>query len=277
MLLAEILELEREAILIADVGAAFCGEAAPYQPLLDCGLGRLIAFEPDARQCTDLQQRLGAKARLYPYALGDGTRQTLRICPDGTGMSSLLEPDAAALGFFNLFPQFGQVLDRSEIETHRLDDLAEVPAIDFLKLDVQGSELTILKNGRHKLARCVFVQTEISFITLYENQPGFGEIDIELRGQGLVPHRFATIKQWSIFPAVRNNEPRLPFNQLLEADMVYMRNMLRPAAMSDLEIRKLAAIAHHCYASPDLVLRCLLELQRRSAIGPDAVARYLAM
>ncbi|MGP0059041.1 MAG: FkbM family methyltransferase [Beijerinckiaceae bacterium] len=276
-MLEDILRLDRGAILIADVGAAFCGEVAPYQPLLERGLGKLVAFEPDLRQHDDLKQRLGEAVTLYPYALGDGTKKTLHVCRDGTGMSSLLRPDAAALGFFNLFPQFGTVLDRVEIDTVRLDDLQDLAPIDFLKIDVQGSELSILENGRRKLAQCVFIQTEVSFIPLYESQPGFGEVDIELRGQGLLPHRFANIKQWSIAPTVRDNEPRRPFNQLLEADIVYMRNMVKPAAMSDLQIKKLAAIAHYCYASPDLVVRCLLELQLRSAVGADAVELYLAM
>jgi len=63
---------------------------------------------------------------------------------------------------------------------------------------------------------------------------------------------------------------------LLEADIVYVRNMIRPAGMNDLQIKKLAAIAHYCYASPDLVVRCLLELQNRAVLGGDAVAGYLA-
>lgn len=276
-MLEDILSLDPAAILIADVGAAFCGGVAPYQPLLDRGLGRLVAFEPDRRQHGDLKQRLGDAVTLYPHALGDGTRKTLHVCGNGTGMSSLLRPDEAALNFFNLFGQFGTVLDRIDIDTMRLDDLDDLPSIDFLKIDVQGSELSIFKNGRQKLAQCVFIQAEVSFVPLYENQPGFGEVDIELRGQGLLPHRFTDIKRWSIAPTMRDNEPRAPFNQLLEADIVYMRDMVRPATMGDLQIKKLAAIAHYCYASPDLVIRCLLELQQRKALGDDAVTRYLAL
>jgi FkbM family methyltransferase len=275
-LLEQILGLEPGSILIADVGAAFCGEVAPYQPLLDNGLGRLIAFEPDLRQQEDLHRRLGGKTQFYAYALGDGTRRTLHICPNGSGMTSLLAPDPTALGFFNLFDTFGKVLEKVDIDTKRLDDLADVPAIDFLKIDVQGSELAIMQNGRAKLAQCVFVQTEVAFIALYERQPPFGEVDLELRAQGFVPHRFAHVKQWSIAPTVRDNEPRRPFNQLLEADIVYMRDVLRPAGLADLQMKKLAAIAHYCYASPDLVVRCLLELQQRKALGADAVPRYVS-
>jgi hypothetical protein len=38
----------------------------------------------------------------------------------------------------------------------------------------------------------------------------------------------------------------------------------------------LAAIAHYCYASPDLVIRCLVELQKRAALDAKAVELYLA-
>jgi hypothetical protein len=47
-----------------------------------------------------------------------------------------------------------------------------------------------------------------------------GIIDLELRSQGFIPHRFTDVKRWSITPTIRNNDPRLPFNQLLEADIV---------------------------------------------------------
>ena len=35
------------------------------------------------------------------------------------------------------------------VQTHRLDDLAQVAAIDMLKIDVQGAELMALDHGAH--------------------------------------------------------------------------------------------------------------------------------
>jgi FkbM family methyltransferase len=272
-MLKHALELAERSIHVADVGAAFFGQRAPYQVLIDQGLCKLYAFEPDAREIDALSKYLGETATVLPYALGDGHEHTFYVCPKGLGMNSLLEPDPSTLGFFDLFPEWGRVAGTERVTTRRLDDLDELPPIDFLKMDVQGSELSILVHGRTKLAQCVAVQTEISFITLYKNQPAFGDIDQEMRRQGFIPHRFANIKNWPISP-IRAGEPRYPFHQLLEADIVYIRDIIHPENMDNQQVAKLAAIAHLVFGSPDLIARCLLELQKRGAVAPNITNSY---
>ena len=222
----QIISVPPNSICIADIGAAYFGETPPYEPLLNSQLstlnsqlGRLFAFDADNNAVSDLKSRVG-EATILPYAIAGGAEHKLHICP--AGMTSLLEPDPESLAFFNLFAQWGTVQRIETIKTKRLDDIAELPSIDFLKMDIQGGELMALQNGRKKLAECVAVQVEVSFMTLYKNQPAFSEIDQELRHQGFVPHTFTAIKCWSIAPTVRQNNPRFPFNQLLEADMVYV-------------------------------------------------------
>ncbi len=238
-------------------------------------MARLFAFEPDPRETENLRRHLGKTGQVIPYAVADGATHIFHSCHKLSGMSSLLEPDPSALGFFNQFPVFGAVESTSPMDTRRLDDIGEVPQIDFLKMDIQGAELMVLKNGRKKLSDCVVIQTEISFIALYKSQPSFGDIDLELRSQNLIPHCLTAIKRWPITPAIRDNDPRKPFNQLLEADIVYIRDIIHPDTMSDLQIRKLATIAHVVYDSPDLVIRCLAELQNRKACDQQAVDQYM--
>jgi FkbM family methyltransferase len=271
--LDQILSLPAGAIVIADIGAAFLGETPPYQPLLDSGVGRLFAFEPDTRQVEILRQRMGAAGTVFAEAVGDGAEHTLHVC--NHGWSSLLEPDPAALAFFNSFAQLGRVEATLRIQTRRLDDIVGLPRIDFLKMDVQGAELMVLQNGREKLADCVAVQLETSFVTLYKGQPPFGAVDLEMRNQGFIPHRFMDVKRWSIAPAIAGNDPRVAINQLLESDIVYIRDLTRPDGFSDLQLKKLAAIAH-LYRSPDLATRCLTELQKRGAVQDSDILRYLA-
>src|SRR3954451_13935580 len=79
-------------------------------------------------------------------------------------------------------------------------------------MDVQGSELEVLRGGTVKLSQAVVVQTEISFVPLYKEQPVFGDIDLELRSQGFIPHCFAAVKYWPIAPGVIDNDPRKPLN-----------------------------------------------------------------
>ena len=60
-------------------------------------------------------------------------------------MTSLLKPNQTALAFFNNFSLFGKVLKEERIQTTRLDDIDEIGDLHFVKLDVQGSDLNILK------------------------------------------------------------------------------------------------------------------------------------
>ena len=69
--------------------------------------------------------------------------------------------------------------------------------MDLLKLDVQGSELAIFQGGEEKLSGTVAIQTEVSFVPLYKKQPVLGDIDLELRGHGFIPHCFAALKKGS--------------------------------------------------------------------------------
>ncbi len=257
--------LSPASIVIADIGAAFLGETPPYQPLLDQGLARLFAFEPDARQAEPLRQKLGDGGTVIEAAVGDGREHTLHVCDHG--WTSLLEPDPAALAFFNTFRQLCRVKSTQTIKTRRLDEIAELPPVDLLKMDVQGAELMVLQNGRTKLAGCVAAQLEVSFVTLYRDQPVFGAIDLEMRAQGFIPHRFMDIKRWGIAPAIIGNDPRVAGNQLLEADIVYVRDPVHAGAMTDDQLKKLAAIAHLVTRSPDLAARALVELEKRGVIS----------
>nr|WP_264993273.1 FkbM family methyltransferase [Mycobacterium montefiorense] len=187
-------------------------------------------------------------------------------------MTSLLEPDPAALDVFEYLKLPAEVVQRLPVQARRLDDIDEIEHIDFLKVDVQGGELAVFQGGTVKLAETVAIQTEVSFVSLYKDQPTLGDIDSELRGQGFVPHCFPAIKLWPIAPCV---DPRQPVNQLLEADIVYVRDFTRADSMSDEQLRHLAVITHYCYRSFDLALRCVMLLEQRQTVQAGTLQRYL--
>ena len=146
-------------------------------------------------------------------------------------MTSLLEPDPEKLALFNEFPGFGQVEREIRVQTQRLDDIGEIEAMDFLKIDIQGTELQVFNSGRRRLSKAIAVQTEVSFVPLYQGQPSFGAIDLILRESGFVPHCLAELKLWPISPMVIDGNSRKPLRQLLEADFVYVRDFSRPGNM----------------------------------------------
>ncbi|UXA07477.1 FkbM family methyltransferase [Mycobacterium sp. SMC-2] len=260
---------------VVDVGASrSCGDW-PYTPMLNAGLCHLTGFEPGREALRELQDTCGPYERYLPYALGDGKPQTLKVCPPPGAMTSLLEPDLLTQGLFTLFDGFGDVVARVPIDTHRLDDIDEIEHLDLLKIDIQGGELAVFQNGRTKLAGAVAIQTEVSFITVYQDQPPFGEIDLELRRQGFVPHCISgDVKKWVIGDFVLG-DPYRPLNQILETDVVYVRDFVHPDGMSDEQLKHLAMIAHHCYGSFDLAFRCVRLLEDRQAVEAGSSQRYL--
>jgi FkbM family methyltransferase len=272
---ADLLSPQRRTEIV-DVGANPIDGEPPYVTMLAAGLCRVTGFEPQEQALLELQRNRGPDERYLPYAVGDGGRHTLNICA-ASGMTSLLEPDPNTLGLFNDLKPLGEVTRRIPVETRRLDDMAEIERLDFLKIDVQGGELAVFKGGAAKLAKAVAVQTEVSFVTLYKSQPSLGEVDAEMRRQGFIPHCFAALKQWPIAPGVVDGNPRQPLHQLLEADIVYVRDFSRPELMSDEQLKQLALIVHHCYGSFDLALRCVMLLERRQALQSGAQSRYLRL
>lgn len=259
---------------VVDVGANPIDGDPPYKQMLDAGICRVTGFEPQKEALAQLLKTKSNNERYLPFAIGDGQQHTLNICA-ASGMTSLFEPDPATLGLFDVLAPLGQVVQKVPLKTVQLDDVHEIEYLDLLKIDIQGGELAVFQSGKQRLSQAVAIQTEVSFVTLYKNQPTLGEIDIELRSQGFVPHCFAAIKKWPISPCVINNDPRRPLNQLLEADLVYVRDFAHPERMSDEQLKHLAMIAHHCYHSYDLTLRCLLLLEQRNACAKGAQQRYL--
>src|SRR3954469_10013951 len=260
---------------IVDIGANPIDGDPPYKAMLAAGLCDVTGFEPQGAALARLEQKKGPYERYLPYALADGSERILHVC-ELEGMASLLVPDPAHLALFNLFPTWGRVKEQIPVTTRRLDDIAEITALDFLKMDVQGAEREVLVHGRTKLADTVVIQTEVSFVPLYKDQPSFGDMDLALRALGFLPHCVTGTKIWPISPMVVGDAPNRGIRQLLETDMVYVRDFSKPENMSAEQWKHLALVAHHCYGSYDLALKAILSLMELGALPADSNRRYLA-
>ncbi len=273
-MLVESLIKCKSQINVMDIGASCINETPVYKILIDEGLAHLNAFEGDERQIEKIKETYGDNATVFPHFISDGTVKTLYIASEITGMTSLLKPNTKALKFFNGFDYFGKVEKEEQVATTKLDDISDLNPIDFLKMDIQGSELDVLKNGIKTLQNCVAIQLEVSYICLYENQPTFGDIDVWMRKNGFVPHCFLDVKRWSISPTLNQNNFRRPFNQLLESDIVYIKDPLRLESFSDDQLKKLALISHFCFSSFDLCTHLLIELEARNVLRTQTHVQY---
>jgi FkbM family methyltransferase len=258
---------------VVDIGANPIDGDAPYKAMLERRLCRVTGFDPHPQALARLNATKGDLETYLPYAIGDGGNHTLKICR-GIGFASLLQPDDKTLMHFPRFTELGHVIGESPLGTRRLDDIDELAPFDLLKIDIQGSELSVFQNGHTKLAQAIAVHTEVSFVPLYKDQPVFGDVDLELRSLGFIPHMFAAINKKMIAPMMGPN-PAAALNQLVEADVVYVRNFIEAEAMDTEQLKHLALVAHHCYGSFDLAVNCLHHLVRRKAVAADAGNRYV--
>lgn len=258
---------------IVDVGANPIDGDPPYRPLLDGGWGRVTGFEPQRAALAELRDRAGPHERYLPYAVGDGHPHTLHLCAT-SGFASVLEPDPRQLDLLVDFPALARVIGREPVTTRRLDDMSEIAAMDYLKIDIQGGELAVLEAGRERLRRTVAVQTEVGFHRIYRDQPTFADVDLELRRQGFVPHRFVTTRTWPIAPVVWADPLERASRQLVEADLLYVRDPVRLTECDDGQLARLALIADIVYGSAGLALRCVLQLIDRGVLDEAAAGRY---
>lgn len=117
---------------IVDVGANPIDGAPPYQILLRAALCNVTGFEPDPEALAALNARKSARETYLLYAAGDGSSKKLRLCRY-SGWNSTLLPDPAALDVFQFFKRNAEVAGTTEIDTRRLDDMAEIERVDYLK------------------------------------------------------------------------------------------------------------------------------------------------
>lgn len=248
---------------IVDVGSNAIDGPPVYTRMMEEGLCTVAGFDP---QTTEPSHE---RVKHYPYVIGNGQSATLNTC-SMPGMTSLLPGDWKNLALFPAMSDWADIRSRTTVETKRLDDIDEIEAIDFLKMDVQGSELDVLHSGRKKLSKAVAVMTEVSFVTLYKGQPTLGDTDSELRRMGFIPHCFVEAKVWPI--ATKTKLSNASPHQLLEADILYVRDFGR--AMASEQWKHLAMIAHHVCGSFDLAMHALEKLVEMDAVSSTAPEQY---
>jgi FkbM family methyltransferase len=264
--------LLREAappIRIVDIGAMSLGREQAHMKLLRAGKASILGFEPVEAECAKLNAQHPAQ-RYLPYAVGNGDEAELREC-NYAMTSSLYEPNTPLLEIFQALAEITTVVKRTKLRTRRLDDIAEASDADYLKMDVQGAELDILRGAQRVLASVLVVHTEVAFVPMYRDQPLFADVDAELRRHGFMFHRFMGIAGRAFKPFIKDNNPGETFSQQLWADAVYVRDLMRPEALTPDQLVKLALIVNECYVSFDLAAYVLRQHDRMTGgtLGRD--------
>lgn len=240
----------------------------PRWNAFDPGRVRLFGFEVDERECAELNRLARERNFDYHYfPIGLWSRPT-RVTfhenksPGGgsfyrqnTDFTNRWKFENREQKFLarNIFYPVGT----SEWNLTSVDAWARenrVTDLDFLKLNVQGAELEILKGMGSLLDGVIGIQTEISFVESYRNRPFFADIDVFLRQHDFM--FFDLIGHHCIgregSPITAYHAPGLfpLFGQLIEGHGVYFKDPIdmvqRGVDISHLSLPKLLKLV--CFA-----------------------------
>lgn len=271
--LAERLREQVAPIRVIDVGAMALGPTQ-YGRLLELQIAQVLGFEPQPDECDRLNKEARPGCSYLPYAIGDGTEKTFHLA-NANFTSSLYPPNLGLVDRFNVRGSSGPVVLGNlmrvarewPVETKRLDDIPEALGTDYLKLDIQGAELDVLRGAKRVLEDVLVVETEIEFVPLYEGQPLFADIDVAMRNAGFLFHRFTDIKG-ATFRPLSARAPNPFRGQILWGDAVYVKDFRNLRSLGLQRILKLAVIMQQLYEANDF---CLHALQVAEELGGPKV------
>lgn len=262
---------------------------------------RTHGFDPDSTECDRLNRRArerGLDETYYPYCLAE-SEETGRVFfrTRDPGSNSLFPPLEAQLArWVTSFPTSTPSIEIAgkagieKIDTVSLDGWARrsgISDVDFVKLDVQGAELEILRGGEQLLRRALGFLVEVWFTPVYQGAPLFAEIDAHLRERGFTLFGLQTgatsqfvgrVDSPVRFEEVGSPEAQRLAGQLISADALYLLDA--PASARDLPFEKacrLACLAEVC-GQIEYAFELIRWLERRvRAAGESSQAAKLAV
>jgi FkbM family methyltransferase len=136
----------------------------------------IYSFEPLTKIYEKLVEKFKLKNRLHTYNIGLGEEDGSKTfyLSSATASSSLLKMGKLHK---NLFPHSSSITEQS-VTIKRLDHVEGIQLQDnlMIKIDVQGTEDKVILGGLETFKRAKVIITEVSYATLYEDQPLFKDI-----------------------------------------------------------------------------------------------------
>jgi FkbM family methyltransferase len=274
----ELASLGSGRLVLVDAGAA-AGVPRRWRPVEERLL--VVGFEPDERSYAALEPgegRVWLKSALWerPEMVEIHLTRKARN-------SSVLLPNSDFLARFPDADRF-EVTGSARVEATTLDvalSAAGIARADFLKADVQGAELAVLRGARSTLAAGVFgVEAEVAFAPLYRGQPMFGELDELLRDEGF---ELIDLRR-TYWKAERYAETRGAKGRLVAGDALYLRDAgaflplverLGPEPARAAIVNALVTCG--VYGYPSLGLELLDEASDAALLDRDVAARARAL
>lgn len=257
-------------IVIVDVGAQdLVSEEHMYAPLQRAGATHVVGFEP-LPDTGATPRRTDPSVVMLNHFVGAGGPAIFHVTQFDPA-SSLFKPNMDFLSHFMSLPRMCETVSSYEVQTTRLDDVIEIADCDFLKIDVQGGELDVLKGAQRLLDNVIVIHCEVEFAPVYQDQPLFAEVDTFLRSLGfeLIDLINAGYNRYKELPGTATSGSRL-----LWAEALYFKTPHLLVKQGAEKLLKAAYIAHVNHAMYDLAAHFLAEHDKLT--GNASLSQYSA-
>ena len=278
--------------IFLDVGARSGGEAY-YAPL--AGQLKVIGFDDSPAEGCAPGDAIQYEHHTTILAGEHGRRTFFKTA--WPFASSLYKPN---MKYYDRLPCRDNMVavEEVDIETTTLDRFATTLSdnhVDFIKIDVEGAELEVLRAGSSALQdkRVLGIKTEFWWDPIMRGQPSFAELDMFLRGSGFylfdlelhnyqaymrtslpVGRLLASSKTWRGAP--QNVRPdRARYGQALTGDALYFRDPIsdRIAGRSSIDWDS-ASVLRLCtlldlFNYGDCAIELLQDCQRQKTVKLD--------
>ena len=183
---------------------------------------RAIFFEPDQRSFLELKN---SGLEIIDKALWSETTQKEFYLTKKLEVSSLYVPNRA---YLDLFPDSKRydIVKTTTVEVIELDNLVNIHnQPHFLKLDIQGAELEVLKGSVNTLKKVLGLEVEVNFKEIYAKIPLYCDVEKFLYSQGFVLNDFLKLFRWE-------RTFHRGFGEIVHGDALFLRTPEKIIEMS---------------------------------------------
>jgi FkbM family methyltransferase len=191
---------------VLHIGAHECEEKGFYNGTLQVADDSICWIDGNGEKVQQMKSR--GFQNIYEAVLDETERDTTFFITDNTQASSLLQLNHQN-GYYNYIHITKSVSKRTQtlgsfLRTHNLDSAK----YNFWNLDIQGSELAVIRGSQELLRTCDAIYTEVNAKSVYHGCGLIGDLDALLTQHGFCRvHTEWTDKDWgdALYVKIPNN------------------------------------------------------------------------